>query len=136
MERYLELFSRDRFCEMLGIEILEVRKGYAKVQMRLKEEHQNFFQTVHGGAIFALADAAFGAAANTREKVTMAMHVSIDFLKAPDNEALLTATCEENVLGKRVCHYTMVVKDHQDQLIALCYGWARRTQRPLFDDEE
>lgn len=136
MERYKELLASDRFARFLGIELLEVAEGYARLQMRLTDEHKNFFGATHGGAIFALADASFGAAANAEGLVTAAIHVSIDFLKGPENGALLTATCRRNLQGGKVAHYTMVVADERGTMIALCNGWARRTLRPLLSEEQ
>jgi acyl-CoA thioesterase len=134
MENYRELLSSDRFARSLGIEFLEARDGFARLQMRLTDEHKNFFGATHGGAIFALADASFGAAANAQGYVTAAIHVSIDFLKGPRNGGLLTATCSQNLKGK-VGQYTMVVEDEEGTVIALCNGWARRTMRPLVPEE-
>jgi len=68
--------------------------------------------------------------------VTAAIHVSIDFLKGPENGALLTATCRRNLHGGKVGHYTMVVADERGTMIALCNGWARRTLRPLLPEEQ
>ena len=67
--------------------------------------------------------------------VTVAIHVSIDFLKAPRNGGLLTVTCSQNLKGK-VGQYTMVVEDDEGTVIALCNGWARRTMRPLVPEEQ
>jgi len=39
MERYKELLASDRFARSLGIEFLEVSEGYARLQMRLTDEH-------------------------------------------------------------------------------------------------
>jgi acyl-CoA thioesterase len=136
MDKYEELFTRDNFADHLFIELVEVREGYARVQMPFREEHKNFFGTAHGGAIFALADVAFGAAANTREVVTVATHVSIDFLKAPRDGSLLIGTCRENFLGKWVGHYTMEVREEGGEVVALCQGWVYRTRRPLFPEAE
>ena len=64
---------------------------------------------MHGGVIFALADAVFAAASNSREVVSVATHVSIDFLRAPRAGEELTATCRENLLARKVGHYAMEV---------------------------
>ncbi len=135
MQAYRDLLSSDQFAKLLGIKVVEVGDGYARLQMQLTEDHMNFFGTAHGGAIFALADASFGAAANADGFVTAAIHVSIDYLSAAHPGAILEVCCTQNLTGGRVGHYTMVVKDEQGTLIALCNGWARRTQRPLIPEE-
>ena len=46
----------DRFAKYCGIELLEMGKGRSKVRMEICEHHLNGVGTVHGGAIFTLAD--------------------------------------------------------------------------------
>ena len=58
-------FKRDRFAEFLGIELLEAGEGYARSRMQIGEEHLNGIGTVHGGAIFTLADFTFAVASNS-----------------------------------------------------------------------
>ena len=53
---------QDRFPLSLGIQLEEIRAGYARVSMEIKEEMTNFHGITHGGALFALADTAFGLA--------------------------------------------------------------------------
>ncbi len=109
MERKRELFSDDPFARLMGIELFEVGEGFARARLRLADQHLNFNGAVHGGVIFALADAVFAAASNSREVVSVATHVSIDFLRAPRAGEELTATCRENLLARKVGHYAMEV---------------------------
>ena len=44
------------FFKTLGIEIVEVSKGNAKLKMSYRKEITQSFGMVHGGAIFSLAD--------------------------------------------------------------------------------
>ena len=46
-------------AKFLGIKLLELATGYAKVTMKLKPEYQNFNGYVFGGIVMALADQAF-----------------------------------------------------------------------------
>ena len=46
--------------------IEEATREYARVSMPITENNKNGMGLAHGGAIFALADVAFGAAANCR----------------------------------------------------------------------
>ncbi len=131
MERKKELFSADPFARLMGIELFEVGEGFARARLRLGEEHLNFNGSPHGGVIFALADAAFAAASNSREVVSVATHVSIDFLRAPRAGELLTATCRENLLARKVGHYAMEVAagEGEGEVVAVCQGWVYRTSQ-------
>ena len=41
MEKYKEFFKADRFAANAGVELLEVKPGFAKARMLVTEEHLN-----------------------------------------------------------------------------------------------
>jgi len=67
------------YAHLLGMEILEARPGWARVAMDATGK-ENFLGVAHGGAIFALADQAFAAAANRGEVLQVAVSVHIHYL--------------------------------------------------------
>ena len=71
LENARRVFKEDYFAtEAAGIVIDEVEPGYAKCTMPLGKIHKNAAGNVMGGAVFTLADFAFGVAANTEERVS------------------------------------------------------------------
>jgi acyl-CoA thioesterase len=67
------------FAHLLGMEIVEARPGWARVVMDATGK-ENFLGVAHGGAIFALADQAFAAAANRGDLLQVAVSVHIHYL--------------------------------------------------------
>ena len=63
-----------------GIEIEEVRVGYARIAVTVDEGMLNGYGTAHGGALFTLADMAFAYACNSHGAQTVAHAASISFL--------------------------------------------------------
>jgi acyl-CoA thioesterase len=118
-------FRGDRLAEYLGIELVHVREGEAVASMVVKEEHMNGINTVHGGAIFTLADFAFAVAANSHGRVTVAINVSISFMKAATS-GTLTATANEVSINPKIASYTVNVTDDKDDLVAIFQGMAYR----------
>ena len=57
--------ERDGFMRALGAELVEMDRGSATIRMKVREESLNFNGTCHGGAIFAMADCAFGVASHS-----------------------------------------------------------------------
>jgi uncharacterized protein (TIGR00369 family) len=55
-------FASDAWAKESGIDLMEVSTGKAKVRMKIEKKHLNSHDTVHGGAIFTLADTAFALA--------------------------------------------------------------------------
>ena len=58
-------FENDRFAAANGMRLVELRPGFAKTSLAVEDRHLNNVGTVQGGAIFTLADFAFGAASKT-----------------------------------------------------------------------
>jgi acyl-CoA thioesterase len=71
------LLSLDGFGQLLGIELVEARRGVVTVRMQLKREHINFLGTCHGAVIFGLADMASGLASNSFGMVSALVHGDI-----------------------------------------------------------
>src|SRR3989442_14825380 len=74
------MFARDQATQALGMRIVEVRPGYARLTMTIRPDMLNGHQTCHGGFIFALADSAFAFACNSRNQNTVASGCTIDYL--------------------------------------------------------
>ena len=64
------MMAGDRWAAAAGARLAEVREGYARVTMRLREAHLNGVAVAQGGAVFTLADFAFAAACNSRARLT------------------------------------------------------------------
>jgi acyl-CoA thioesterase len=75
----IHLFNSSEFARLLGMEILEASDGYSLVTMDCAGK-LNPGGVAHGGAIFALADQAFGIAANCCGVDRVAVSVSIHYI--------------------------------------------------------
>ncbi len=115
--------KQDAFRETLGIQLLELKDGYAKMSLKITKDHINAVGLAHGGAIFALADCAFAEAANFGDKVALAVQVDINFLKPAFEEDVLTAEALRVSEGKTFGLYHVTVRN-QDKLIAFFSGLA------------
>jgi acyl-CoA thioesterase len=65
----------------MGIEPLEVSEGGATTRMEVTSEHLNSLGTVHGSALFTLADFTFAVAANSHGRATVAINANISYMK-------------------------------------------------------
>ncbi|MEM2098352.1 MAG: hotdog fold thioesterase [Candidatus Bathyarchaeia archaeon] len=115
--------KRDCFRELLGIRVLEVKEGYAKVALEVAGKHTNFLGATHGGAIFSLADCAFAEAVNFGDKRAVAVQVSINFLRPSSVGDVLTAEATKVSEGKTFALYSIPVTKG-DKLVALFSGLA------------
>ncbi|MDE3091780.1 MAG: hotdog fold thioesterase, partial [Chloroflexota bacterium] len=103
--------GQDKFAESLGIELLDLREGYAKCAMTVRDDMVNAHRIAHGAAIFTIADFAFAAACNSYGQTAVALDVHINFLEAVKPGARLIAEAEEESLSNRIGLYHLTVKD-------------------------
>ena len=128
-----KMMRDDAFSQWLGIGVLEVREGYARVQMTLRTEMLNGFGVIHGGIAFSFADSAFAFACNNRNNLSVALDTSITFTKSTQPGDTLTAEAKELHNGRSTGLYLITVSNQQGQQVALFKGTCFRTGKPLVD---
>ena len=116
------MWRDDRCSPALGMELLEVRPGFGRVRMRVREDMVNGHGTAHGGMIFTLADSAFAVAANSRGRRAVAASGAIDFLSPALLGDVLTATATEQSLEGRTGLYEVRVENQDGEPVALFRG--------------
>jgi len=124
-------FKSDKFGEYVGIELLEVSAGSAKVKLELKDQHLNALKTAHGGAIFTLADLAFALASNSHGTIATAINASISYTKAATAGTTLIAEAKEVAVNPKLGNYTIHVTNEQGDIIAIFQGLAYRKKQKL-----
>lgn len=136
MQDYLDFFrNNDHFARHCGFELLEVKPGAATVNMVIQPFHFNGAKTVHGGALFALADFAFAAAVNSRGQLALAINTSMTFINAAFGGTLV-AEAREVSCNRRLGVYQVDIHDDQGQMIAQFQGTAYRKHESLLAGAE
>ena len=125
------LMKEDRFSQWLGIEVLEVRVGYSRIRMTLREEMINGFGVIHGGLAFSLADSAFAFACNNRNNLSLALDTSINFTKTTRPGDVLTAEAKELHNGKSTGLYLITITNQHGEQVAHFKGTCFRTGKTL-----
>ena len=125
------MMKHDLFSQWLGIQVIDIKEGYSKVQMILREEMLNGFGVIHGGITFSFADSAFAFACNNRNNLSMALDVSISFNKATKPGDTLIAEAKEIHNGKSTGLYIITVINHKQEQVALFKGTCFRTGKKL-----
>ena len=123
-----KMLSLDAFSTWLGIEILEVEKGKARLGMRIRKEMLNSMDKAHGGIAYALADTAFGFAANTHGKYAVSIETSINHIEALNEGDYIIAESVIEKVGDKLGFNIVEVK-RNDELVALFKGVVYRTSK-------
>lgn len=127
------MMDHDAFSQWMGIEVLEIKAGYSKIRMAIREEMVNGFGIVHGGIPFSLADSAFAFACNNRNNLSVALDVTITFMKAVHVGDILIAEAKEVHNGKSTGVYLITVTNQNNQQVALFKGTCFRTGKTLVE---
>jgi acyl-CoA thioesterase len=113
----------DAFARLLGMELLEVADGRARVALTAGRQHGNFLGLVHGGAVFSLADAALAAASNGQGDTAVATVVTIHLLQASHaGDRLLAEAVQEHRTGRLALYRITVVRLPAEDLVAVAEG--------------
>lgn len=125
------MMQHDRFSQWLGIEIVEIKEGYSKIKMTIREEMVNGFGIIHGGIAFSLADSAFAFACNNRNVLSVALDTSINFIKPVHTGDVLVAEAKELHNGKSTGLYQISIRNQKDHEVAVFKGLCYRTDKKL-----
>jgi len=126
MQTIQNFFNRaDAFARHNGMTITELREGYARAEMELRPYHLNGAQTVHGGALFTLADFAFGAASNSRGQLALSINSSISIFKGA-KEGKLIAEAREVSTSPKLASFEVSIRTGTGDLLATFQGMVYR----------
>ncbi len=129
-----QMLKYDRFSAWLGIEVLEVRPGFASIRMKVREEMVNGFGVSHGGIVFSFADSAFAFAANTHGRISVSIENSISYPAPVKVRDVLTAVCKEESLSNNVGFYTVLVTNQNETKVGMFRGTVYRTKKELLSE--
>ena len=117
------MLENDKVAVWLNVELIEVKKSYAKIAMVVREDMLNAAGICQGGAIFSLADFAFALASNSYGKVALATSANINFANpAFKGERLIAEAKELNRTRRTGLYQIEVRKEENNQLVALFTG--------------
>lgn len=128
------MYERDYAAQKLGIRLEAIGPGWAVMTMEVAGDMVNGHDIGHGGFIFALADTCFAYACNSYNRVTVAQHCDISFLKAARRGDVLTATGREAHRAGRNGVYDISVTDQDGEMVALFRGNSRTIEGEVVKD--
>ena len=119
----------DRFAADNGMQLTEVREGYARAEMVVTRHHLNAAGVCQGGAYFTLADLAFAAVTNSHGNITLGIQNSISFLQSAHEGDTLIAEAEETFNHHRLPFCEIRIKNQRGELVCIVTGSAYRSSK-------
>lgn len=124
------MWAADAASSALGIELLDVAPGRARLRMTVTASMVNGHAIAHGGLVFALADSAFAVACNSHGTVTVAAGAEITFVAAARlGDVLVADAVEQAVFGRSGITDVRVSQEDGGELVALFRGRSRSLGR-------
>ena len=114
----MQLATRDPFVTSVGIRPIDAGPGRAVVALDVRPEHINFNGKCHGGAIFTLADTAFGLASNSHGSIAVGIDAHITYHVAAQAGDTLIATAAEISRTRKIAVYRVEVTRGDGELVA------------------
>jgi acyl-CoA thioesterase len=108
-----------------GVRIEDVRVGYCRLSMQLRDDMLNGHRIAHGGMVFALADTAFAYVCNGKNERAVAAQASIVFLGSAEAGETLIAEGEEIATAGRGGVTRVSVKTTDGRRVAEFTGYSR-----------
>jgi acyl-CoA thioesterase len=128
------MWAADAASKWLGMSLDHVGPGTATLSFTVEAHHCNGHGICHGGYIFTLADSAFAFACNSYNRLAVAQHNQISFLKPGRLGARLVATAREVTRAGRTGIYDAEVRDGE-ALIATFRGVSREVGGTHFEED-
>ena len=126
-----ESIKRESYAQKMGMRLVELKQGYAIIEMETHEDMENIFGMTHGGAIFSLIDEAFQLSCNSYGTVALALNVNVTYHKSPERMSTLRAVSEEVHRSGKTATYKIRVMDEKENIIASCMALAYRKSNKL-----
>jgi len=112
----------DPMARFLGIEVEDVKEGYARVSLAIKPDYLNAVERAHGTIIFSVIDQALAVASNSTGNIAVSLHTSVNLLAAAfDGEKIFAEAVPVNV-GRKISVWRIEVRGTGDKLIATADG--------------
>lgn len=120
------LNENDRFAASCGMQLTDIKEGYAKAQMTVEERHLNGGGVCQGGALFTLGDLAVAAAVNSHRQLTFGIQNNIAFLQSAKKGDVLTAEAKEVFNHPKIPFVNVEIRNQKGELIAVLTGQGYR----------
>ena len=117
-----KMMDTDTYSQWLGISILEVKEGYCKLQMTVRDEMCNGHGITHGGISYAISDSALAFASNSRGPKCVSIETSIAHIAPIFSGNILTVECSETNYSKSLGRYISRVYNQDQKLVAQFNG--------------
>ena len=123
------VFRAGGIGDLLGLRLLDWGPGWSRCRLEPSQEIANIAGSVHGGALYTLADSAFEVACNSYGRICVALDVTVHHASAAPLGEPVTAEAVEVSRSARIASYRVTATGAAGNLRAWYLATAYRTSR-------
>jgi acyl-CoA thioesterase len=121
-EEYIRtIFNDCVVCKSLGVEVTEIREGYARGRLKIRGNHLNPFGSAHGGVIFSFADHIGGACGNTLGLKATLVESTIQYARPARAGEELFAEARLRHKGRKIGRLDVEVVNAHNEAVAFMH---------------
>jgi acyl-CoA thioesterase len=128
------MMAKDAYSQLLGLVVDEVRDGYCKLHFTVTAALMNGFEVLHGGVTYSAADSALAFAANSYNRLSLALSCTIDYMESGKVGDVLSVEAIEESCRNKTAIYVIRVTNQSGTIIALFKGTVYRTTKALIEE--
>ena len=117
-KRFQEMIDKSGYIRHLSIEILELRNDFAKGRMPFDEKYCNPYGSMHGGALYSLADTIAGTLADYAGCDVTTVEGGMHFLESARDTEYVYCEAVMKRCGKHLVTVDAQLKDDAGKLFA------------------
>lgn len=110
------MMEKDHCSQWLGIQPLKIEEGECHLQMTVRQEMLNGFETLHGGIAYSLADSALAFAANSFGRISPLIQGSMNYAKPAKEGDVLVAQAKVIALGNKKAEVDVTIYRENEAL--------------------
>lgn len=105
------------YMKNIGLEIIAMEKGHMETKIPVTESIVNPYGSVHGGALYALADITAGFTACTYGSYVSTSNGNLTYIKPGMNTEYIVCTADVLHPGRKVTSVAVKLTDDKDNLL-------------------
>ena len=118
-----DIYGKSPFNNFVGIQLEELEEGYVVYSLKIRPDHKNVNQSVHGGVFFSILDSVMGATVRTITKQPITtINSSINFFAPLREGDQIFASAKVVQCGKSIATAEGEVKDCNGTILAKTIG--------------
>lgn len=112
-----KMVAANEYIQHLGVELLELKRGYARGRMPYKKELANPYGFVHGGCLYSLADIVAGNAACMEGRYVTTVTGTMNYLEPAEEGGYIYCEAIKLRAGGTLAVFEVRLRDESGRLL-------------------